>query len=60
MLMLDTVDDVLSLLSRFLESRGGDLFLSLAGVSLSVLALFPLCTESFLGGGVGALSSSSS
>ena len=54
MLMLD---DVLSLLSRFLESRG-DLFLSLAGVSLSVLALFPLCTESCLGGGVGALSSS--
>ena len=52
-------DDVLSLLSRFLESRGGDLYFSLAGVSLSVLALFPLCTESCLGGGVGALSSSS-
>ena len=52
MLMLD---DILSLRSRFLESRGGDL--SLAGVSLSFLGLFPLCTESSLGGGVGALSS---
>ena len=55
MLMLD---DVLSLRSRFLESCGGDL--CLAGVSLSFLGLFPLCTESSLGGGVGALSSSSS
>ena len=55
MLMLD---DELSLRSRFLESRGGDF--SLAGVSLSFLGLFPLCTESSLGGGVGALSSSSS
>ena len=52
-----SVDDVLSSLSLFLESRGGDF--CLAGVSLSILGLFPLCTESFLGGGVGALSSSS-
>ena len=59
MLMLDTADDVLSLRSRLLESHCGDLFISLAGVSLSVLALFPLCVDSFLDGGVGALSSSS-
>ena len=50
-----SVDDVLSLRSLFLESGGGDF--CLAGVSLSVLGLFPLCTESSLGGGVGALSS---
>ena len=50
-----SVDDVLSSLSLFLESGGGDF--CLAGVSLSVLGLFPLCTESSLGGGVGALSS---
>ena len=52
-------DDVLSRLSRFLDSCGDDFLLSLAGVSLSVLALLLLCVESSLGGGVGAVSSSS-